>query len=84
MSWEQSTVQLAPGSVLVLYTDGVTEAFSPESYLYGQDRLYQVIRAAGEGSAQAMLEAIDGSVLAHIGSASPSDDLTLMVMRRSG
>jgi serine phosphatase RsbU (regulator of sigma subunit) len=82
MHLEEHEVALEPGDYAVLYTDGVTEAFSPESYLYGQDRLHQVIQATEGSSAQAMLEAIDSSVLAHIGSASPSDDLTLVVLRR--
>ena len=78
---EHSAV-LEPGDCVVFYTDGVTEAYSPEQGLYGDDQFRLVIEASAGRSAQAVLEAIDRSVLAHMGSAPPSDDLTLMVLRR--
>ena len=77
----EHVVSLEPGDSLVFYTDGITEAFSPEGEMYGEERLRATIQAAGGGSAQAMLEAIDGSVLAFVGDASPSDDRTLVVLR---
>lgn len=84
---------LKPGDYLVMYTDGITEAFSPEGDLYGEQRLHETIgeatvRAAKGGdslylSAQDLLEAIDRSVAAFVGEALPSDDLTLLVLKRS-
>jgi len=80
--YEEHVVSLGPGDSLILYTDGVTEAFSPEGSMYGQERLRAAIRAAEGRSAQAMLDAIDGSVRAFVGDAAPSDDRTLVVLRR--
>jgi len=79
---EERTIWLEPGDCLVIYTDGISEAFSPEGTMYGPERLRDVILAADGSSAQAMLEAIDNSVLGFVGDASPSDDLTLIVLRR--
>jgi sigma-B regulation protein RsbU (phosphoserine phosphatase) len=79
---EERSVSLKPGDHLIFYTDGVTEAFSPQDDLYGEERLQATIQAAAGGSAQAMLDAIDDSVVAFVGDTSPSDDLTIMVLRR--
>ncbi len=48
---------------MILYTDGITEAFSPEGDIYGEEQLRATVRAAAADSAQAMLEAIDDAVV---------------------
>jgi sigma-B regulation protein RsbU (phosphoserine phosphatase) len=88
---ENRQVSMQPGDYLVLYTDGVTEAFSPAEDMYGEDRLCEMVEMTAicaasapypaPGLAQDMLDAIDGSVVAFIGDATPSDDLTLIVLR---
>jgi serine phosphatase RsbU (regulator of sigma subunit) len=80
---EEGAMCLGPGDHLIFYTDGVTEAFSPQQEIYGQARLEATIQAAGDCSAQAMLEAIDNPASAFVGDQPPSDDVTLMVLRRS-
>ncbi len=79
---EDRAVRLEPGDHLVFYTDGITEAFSPEGELYGEGRLRTAIQAAGDGDAQGMLNAIEESVIAFAGDVPLSDDRTLMVLRR--
>jgi sigma-B regulation protein RsbU (phosphoserine phosphatase) len=79
---EEHAISLEPGDSLVFYTDGVTEAFSPGGDIYGEERLRATLWAAKSGSAQAVLDAIDASVVAFAGDAPPSDDRTLMVLRR--
>jgi serine phosphatase RsbU (regulator of sigma subunit) len=83
--------RLEPGDHLVLYTDGVTEAFSPLGEPFGEARLYQIIertaacQAQNEGAAlgaQDLLESIDQAVLEFIADSTPSDDLTLLVLKR--
>ena len=78
---EEHVVSLAPGDSVVFYTDGITEAFSPQGDIYGEERLHVTVQAA-DGSAQAILDAIATSVVAFAGDAAPSDDRTLMVLRR--
>jgi serine phosphatase RsbU (regulator of sigma subunit) len=79
---KERVVALEPGDSLIFYTDGVTEAFSAENEIYGEERLQAVIQVADSSSAQAMLDTIDGSVDTFIGDTTLSDDLTLMVLRR--
>lgn len=79
---KEHVVSLAPGDCLVFYTDGITEAFSPEGEIYGEDRLRAAIRSADCDSAQAVLDSIDESVSAFAGDTALSDDRTLVVLRR--
>jgi sigma-B regulation protein RsbU (phosphoserine phosphatase) len=78
----EHTVFLEPGDSLVFYTDGITEAFSSDGEIYGEERLRAAIQDASAASAQAVLAAIDASVDTFIADATPSDDRTLMVLRR--
>lgn len=84
---------LKPGDTLVCYTDGLTESFSPDGEIYGEERLQVTLRAevdwiaeSGEGpgfsTAQETLEAIDESVGIFAGDAPLQDDMTLMVVKR--
>ncbi len=78
----EQVVTLDPGDHLVFYTDGITEAFSPVGEIYGEERLAAAIQVAYDGSAQAVSDAIDSSVANFVGDESPTDDVTLMVLRR--
>jgi len=69
------------GCVLVLGTDGLWEAFGPDRSMYGKDRLRAVIRASGDLSAQAILEAITADWQAFLDGAPQEDDVTLVVIR---
>lgn len=80
---KERVASLGPGDCLVFYTDGITEAFSPEDEAYGEERLWATIRATGDSSAQKMLHAISDSVAAFIGDATPSDDRTLLILHRA-
>ncbi len=78
----EHTVSLEAGDCLVFYTDGISEAFSPEGEMYGKARLRETVRSACKDSAQSLLEAIDQSAADFIGDGAPSDDRTLMVLCR--
>lgn len=79
--YEAQERRLSPSDVLVLYTDGVTEAFNPEHEMFGEERLVEVVGAHATASAQELVEAIESAVTAFAGEAPQSDDLTLLVMR---
>lgn len=79
---EDNVVSLQPGDSLILCTDGITEAFSPQGEVYGEDGLRATVKAAGGGSAREMVDVIDRSVRAFTGDAPSSDDRTLVVLRR--
>ena len=78
--YEAQERQLGPGDMLVLYTDGVTEAFNPEHEMFGEERLVDIVRTHAGASAQEVVEAVESAVTAFAGEAPQSDDLTLLVM----
>jgi GAF domain-containing protein len=80
---KERQVILQGGDCVVFYTDGLTDALSPQGDLYGEKKLLAAIRAAPRDSAQALLEALDRAVHEHIGTAPPADDLTLIVLCRA-
>jgi sigma-B regulation protein RsbU (phosphoserine phosphatase) len=80
---EEFSTLLQPGDCVVFYTDGVTEAISPQGVLYGDARLHALLQETTAQTAQDILDKVDTAVRAHIGVAMPSDDLTLIVLRRS-
>jgi sigma-B regulation protein RsbU (phosphoserine phosphatase) len=88
MSWTRESVQLAAGDLLVLYTDGITEAHNEQKKIFGNERLLTSIRtwldkAAPPGStAQQVQDAILGDVLRFAGNAPQSDDIALAVLMR--
>jgi len=73
-------VQLSPGERLVLYTDGVTEAFNAADEAYGVERLVSVIKGHGAGAAGVLVEQICRSVKTFAGNVPQSDDITLIVL----
>jgi len=81
--WECSIAeaQLASGDTLVLYTDGVTEAESPEGQEFGESRLAETLRAQRNLPVDSLLETIVATVQKFSGR-EQADDITLVVARR--
>ena len=82
MIWKQKVARLLPGDLLVMYTDGVTDAQDSHGQFYGEQRLLQVIRRCN-CPAQETLEVILEDVDHFTGSTPQSDDITLLVIRRT-
>jgi len=72
---------LTIGDVVVLYTDGITEAMNAREEMFGEDRLYDVIRETKGASADQIVGKILDSVKTFTGEYPQSDDITLMVIR---
>ncbi len=84
--YAEGETALAPGDVLLLFTDGVTEAWSAEDSddEYGEPRLLDAVRAHRAEPAQAILDTIRADVRAFTAGGPLDDDLTLLVLRRTG
>jgi len=81
--YEQQTCLLEPGDVVVLFSDGVTEATRPDvDEEFGEDRLAQALAELKDESAQAIIEAINQRVVEFTKGAPPADDITLVVAKR--
>jgi sigma-B regulation protein RsbU (phosphoserine phosphatase) len=74
-------IQLEPDDVLVLYTDGITEAMDANHFQFGEQALASVIRQNKQASAQALVSEILGSVKSHIKDSEVADDITLVVCK---
>jgi sigma-B regulation protein RsbU (phosphoserine phosphatase) len=75
-----TTLDLRHGDILVLYTDGVTEAFNDQNEAFGEERLKEFLRANRARPAQAVLEGLVAEIRAFTGTAPQSDDITLVVV----
>jgi sigma-B regulation protein RsbU (phosphoserine phosphatase) len=80
-AYEQETVQLERGDLLVAYTDGVTEARNGDDQEFGEERLRAIVNVSANVRAQELSERIVQSVREWCGDVPPHDDLTLVVMR---
>ena len=83
-TYEQDSAQLQPGDTLVLYTDGVTEAFNVDVQMYEEARLVERVRDDGGATAKGLVTAIFDSVIGFSGAAPQSDDITVAVLSWSG
>jgi serine phosphatase RsbU (regulator of sigma subunit) len=80
--FESGLTSLGPGDVLVLYTDGVTEAMSRSLELFGEDRFRDVLLDAAKCPLPEMRRRVLAAIMAHVDGAPLSDDLTLILLRR--
>ena len=80
--FQQKSLTLSPGNALLLYTDGVTEAFNPHDEAFGEDRLRQALAASRHFSAQKAVNAIHRRVRDFTRPHPQSDDFTLLLLRR--
>ncbi len=83
-NYKSLKLQLAPGDILYLYTDGVTEAFNRLGELFGDDRLEAIFSANLEADHKQLIKTILSSVAEHASGIPPSDDITMMAIRYQG
>lgn len=78
----QTQLQLNPGDIVVLYTDGITEAENLEQAHYGLDRLCAIVSQHWQRPAQDIRQQVIEDVRAFIGTQKVYDDITLVVIKR--
>ena len=76
-----STVQLEPGDLIFIYSDGVNEAKNMDGAQFGDDRIQQM-PTPWPGASTAYLEEIFNKIKTFLGSAAASDDITMLAVRR--
>ncbi len=81
--WKRRTVRIEEGDVLLLYTDGLTEAEDLSHSQFEEARVQQVVRDNLHQPVNHLCDAILASVYDFAGGAPRSDDITLMLLRRN-
>ena len=81
MGYEEATVELCPGDVLLVFTDGVPEAHNPENEEFGEERLQQLLRQTAHLPADEISARISDEMKNWIRDAEQYDDLTFIVMK---
>jgi len=80
--YERAEVVLEPGDVIVLYTDGLTEAANPDGDEFGIERLEQVVRKHAAEPLVALAVAIETAIEVFVDGTPFGDDRTLVMLRR--
>ncbi|MGC9525384.1 MAG: SpoIIE family protein phosphatase [Limnospira sp.] len=75
-------VPIKPGEIVVLYTDGITEAENTGNEMYGLDRLCDVLRRHRDSSVHEICQAAIADVKEFIGGQQIFDDITLVVLKK--
>ena len=74
-------VPLFPGDLIVLYTDGITEALNPAGEEFGTGRLMDTVKEHASGAPQEIVDTVISQVTKFAGSEPQADDITIMVIR---
>jgi sigma-B regulation protein RsbU (phosphoserine phosphatase) len=80
--YEESEVQLGPGDHLLLYTDGLTEAFAPDREMFGEKALSDLVARYGVEPPDVLVQEIWRSLHAFVRTEPFHDDVTLVSIRR--
>lgn len=83
-SYSGDAVRLQDGDTLVLYTDGITEAFNRHGEEFGDDRLRQVVEASGDMEPKELADHLVKSVQQFADGAEQSDDITVLILQYLG
>ncbi len=78
---QDTSYVLEPGDCLFLYTDGVTESFSPIGEPYGENRLQNILHMNIHKNVHELLDTLETSLIAFREGAPPTDDVTMVAIR---
>ncbi len=79
--YEEETIGLEPGSLLLLYTDGITEAFNEKDEMFEEEKLLKLLQDNRPLTAQQFSDKIVEEVLRFCGTVPQADDITLVVIK---
>ncbi|HPQ53101.1 MAG TPA: SpoIIE family protein phosphatase [Spirochaetota bacterium] len=84
VEYRQGKVTLNVGDIVVLYTDGVTEMRNEKKDEYGSQRFQRLLKENNDKTAEELVNLIITDVDTFRGNASPHDDMTLLILKRTG
>ncbi|HEY6404152.1 MAG TPA: SpoIIE family protein phosphatase, partial [Blastocatellia bacterium] len=80
--YREGWVEIEPGDVMVVYSDGVTESLNEEGEEFGEARLIEIVQKNRGRSAAGLRDRIDEALTKFVGRASAVDDLTIVILKR--
>jgi sigma-B regulation protein RsbU (phosphoserine phosphatase) len=80
-AYEEATVPFGPGDLMLIYSDGISEAMNPADEQFGEERIAEVVARERHKPAAEIIDCITAAVRAHAGTAPQMDDMTLVVVR---
>ena len=83
-AYRELQVSVSPGDVFLFYSDGITEATSPQGEMFGEPRLAEILREHNSEEAQALVDRIVAEVKDFAGEEGLGDDLTVIVVQVAG
>jgi sigma-B regulation protein RsbU (phosphoserine phosphatase) len=78
---EEHVEPIAPGDIVVLYTDGITEAMDEEGELFGDSGLARIVCSHAHLDPAGIRERVVREVRAFVGTAEPHDDMTMVILK---
>ncbi|HEV2386137.1 MAG TPA: SpoIIE family protein phosphatase [Candidatus Acidoferrales bacterium] len=80
--YEEASLELAPGDIVVFYSDGIVETMTADGRQFGSERLERLVREFGPGEpVHKLADRILGEIDQFSGGAPPGDDRTLLILR---
>ena len=80
--YKESTAKMESGDILVLFSDGVTEAVNDKDEDFGETRLAEIVAANRDRPAPEIVEAIEAAIIEFTQGAPAADDVTVVIARR--
>ena len=82
VEYKEASLQLEPGDMLVMFTDGVTEAMNPDRMEFGTRRLMTILGGQAGKSSQQIIEVVKDAIKDFTEGAEQSDDITMLAIKR--
>ena len=80
--YAEEKIQFEPGTTLLIYSDGITEAMNSEEEEFGDERLLNILSENIDSTAETIIQKIIEQVNMHVGEMPQMDDMTLLVIKR--
>jgi sigma-B regulation protein RsbU (phosphoserine phosphatase) len=81
-SYQSRTFHLGQGDILVVYSDGLTDAENPEKEMFGEERLRQLIQQVAPSGSHAVEQGLLKAIEAFTQGTPQTDDITFVVVEK--
>ncbi len=82
VSYVRDEISIHPDDLLLIYSDGISEAMNERMEEFGEERLQEIVQHNSGDSASEIIEKIIAAANLHFGNASQNDDMTIIIIKR--